>query len=79
MDENVGVEWAQQVAARGWPSKDAPVAQRRAAYEELEAAYYALAEDAATNGYIERSKSYSDLADRAYQLAVEGLGPEERR
>lgn len=79
MDENDDVAWAHEVAAQGWPAKDMPIAQRRAAYEELESAYYALQADALANGYDDRALSYAELADRAYLLAVECRGPEDQR
>jgi hypothetical protein len=69
---------AREVESRGWPSRDLPVAQRRAAYEELEAAYYVLEEDAAADGYLDRAKYYNELAEKAYRAAVDSSGGEQR-
>ena len=78
-DESNGVSWAHGVVDQGWPGQGLSLAAKRKAYEDLEAAYYILAEDAAEYGHMDRHKEYNDLADQAYQFAIASLGHEERR
>ena len=77
--ENYGLAWAQKVVARGWPRKDAPLAEKWEALEELAAAYQVLAQTAAENGDMDRYTSCSEVAEHADRLARECRGPEDQR
>jgi hypothetical protein len=76
--ENYGFAWAREVAARGWPRKDAPVAEKVEMYEDLAGAYQILAEQAADNGDMDRYESCSELVEHADRLARQCRGPEHR-
>ena len=73
------LEWARQVVVQGWPDANVRYADLKRCYEDLEAAYYALQEEAAAQGFAARARSYEAMADRAYRLATGSASEEQQR